>query len=73
MPNVDHLFSKIMGTDGKFKIRPASFYDQFDPLELRIFCHFLNIFHIPTTESIEWLKNFIETRKPLRSVQATVW
>lgn len=53
------MASHLLDDNGYLKILPASFYEELDPVELRIFCHVFARYGLPTTELVEFLKQYI--------------
>lgn len=49
----------------RIKLLPASFYDQFEWMSLRLWCHARAFYTIPTIELIEWLKAKIDDRSAI--------
>ena len=59
------MCAHLLDDNGYLKIFPAAFYDELDPVELRVFCHVFARYGLPTTELIEWLKRYIGDRSAI--------
>lgn len=65
---VDAIAAKLdpLLLDGdRIKLLPASFYDQFEWMDLRIWCQARAFYTIPTVELIDWLKAQIGDRSAI--------
>lgn len=49
----------LLDENGYLKILPAAFYEELDPVELRVFCHVFARYGLPTIELVEFLKQRI--------------
>ncbi len=62
---VTNMMLKLLNDNGYLKILPASFYDEQPAYDLRMFCHFLARYGLPTKELVEFLKRYIGDRSAI--------
>ena len=58
--NVEYLNEQLLDNTNLLKIKDASFYKNIPQDHLILWCHNNGIYGLPTTELINWLKDFID-------------
>lgn len=59
------IASVLLDDNGFLKILPASFYEELDPVGLRLFCHIHARYGLPTKELVEFLKGYIGNKSAI--------
>lgn len=56
------LDAQLRDEKGQLRVLPSKVYADIDPMDLRIWCNRRAIYGLPTTELIDWLREFIGDR-----------
>jgi hypothetical protein len=62
---LSELDERLLNPDGTVKVLPSAAFDDIDHTDLRVWCNRRALYGLPTTELIDWLREFIGDRSAI--------